>query len=204
MSVTSSPEAGRNRTGTRRTRRVAAVAALLTTVTLFAGACGSDSDKDDQGVASVPSAKQSSGGGTAEEGGAKGDPVEYAKCMRKNGVEDFPDPRSGGGITLPRGVDPQSEAFKKSEEACKDFRPTRGDVEVPGGNEWSSDDQVKFAQCMRKNGLSDFPDPSTDGGVILGQDTGVDPKSEQFKKADEACKQYKPQGAPVPGAEGGN
>ncbi|MFI2215163.1 hypothetical protein [Streptomyces sp. NPDC020141] len=201
MTVTSLRAADRSRTGMSRLRRTTAMAVLLTSVTLLAGACGDDG-KDKPPVASVPSAKQTSEG-AAEEAG-KGDPVAYAKCMRQNGVEDFPDPRSGGGITLPKGVDPQSDAFKKSEEACKEHRPTRGSVEVPGGNEWSSDDQVKFAQCMRKNGLSDFPDPDAEGGVILGQDTGVDPKSEQFKKADEACKQYKPQGAPAPGAEGGN
>ncbi|GAA2268070.1 hypothetical protein GCM10010232_70670 [Streptomyces amakusaensis] len=190
---------GTSRSGTSRLRRTTAMAVLLTSVTLLAGACGSDEGKKSE-VASVPSAGQSSES-TADQS-SKADPVEYAKCMRQNGVADFPDPRSGGGITLPKGVDPQSDAFKKSEEACKEYRPNRGSVDVPGGNEWSSDDQVKFAQCMRKNGLSDFPDPDAEGGVILGQGTGVDPKSEQFKKADAACKQYKPQGAP--GVEGGN
>ncbi|MEU5976764.1 hypothetical protein [Streptomyces sp. NPDC047315] len=48
---------------------------------------------------------------------------KYAKCMRENGVEDFPDPAPGGGIKIgpEQGQNPN---FKKAEETCKNALPT--------------------------------------------------------------------------------
>jgi hypothetical protein len=50
--------------------------------------------------------------------------LEYAKCMRNNGVPDFPDPDvSGGGVTmqLPQGVDQNSRQFQSAQRACQDI-----------------------------------------------------------------------------------
>jgi hypothetical protein len=54
---------------------------------------------------------------------------ELAKCMRANGVLDFPDPSADGGIELRHdknggGIDPESAAFKKAEESCRQFKPS--------------------------------------------------------------------------------
>jgi len=55
---------------------------------------------------------------------------QLAKCMRANGVPDFPDPGPDGRITIERregsGVDPDEEAFEKAHQACEKFRPARG------------------------------------------------------------------------------
>ncbi len=51
---------------------------------------------------------------------------------------------------------------------------------------------VKFAQCMRDNGV-DIPDPGPDADKLGGL-TGVDRNSPAFKPAMEACKQYLPGG----------
>ena len=50
--------------------------------------------------------------------------LEFAQCMRDNGV-DFPDPDvSGGGgriqIGGPGGIDPSSKEFQAAQEACQD------------------------------------------------------------------------------------
>jgi hypothetical protein len=114
--------------------------------------------------------------------------------MRDNGVSEFPDPESGGALILPDGVDSESAAFKKAEEACKKFQGAGGQQGPGAGGGWSTDDQVKYAQCMRDNGLKKFPDPDPEeGGSMLGEETGIDPNSDQFKKADKACAQHKPQ-----------
>jgi hypothetical protein len=57
-------------------------------------------------------------------------------------------------------------------------------------------DALKFAQCMRDNGLPDFKDPgaSGGGGALLPQ--GADPK--QVQAAQEKCKQYLPNGGEPP------
>lgn len=50
--------------------------------------------------------------------------LQYAKCMRANGVPRFPDPTKDGGIALDGdklGVDPRGETFKAAEAACQKY-----------------------------------------------------------------------------------
>ncbi|HYN97781.1 MAG TPA: hypothetical protein VES42_28410 [Pilimelia sp.] len=53
---------------------------------------------------------------------------KLAKCMRENGIENFPDPAADGGIRLNRnsGIDPESAEFKAATEKCRQFRPSPG------------------------------------------------------------------------------
>src|SRR5215470_10090082 len=44
---------------------------------------------------------------------------------------------------------------------------------------------AKYSVCMRRNGVSNFPDPDASGHFRMG---GLVPKSLQFKKAQQACK----------------
>jgi hypothetical protein len=51
--------------------------------------------------------------------------------------------------------------------------------------------QVKFAECMRENGI-DFPDPKPGGGpqtFKVGGDSGIDPQ--EFEEAQKACEKYR-------------
>jgi hypothetical protein len=61
-------------------------------------------------------------------------------------------------------VDPSSAAFERAISACKDLEP-------PGftGHKRSPEQQkmaLEFAQCVRDNGVKDFPDPTPDGPLI--------------------------------------
>ena len=53
----------------------------------------------------------------------------YARCMRENGVPDFPDPQPEGGLRIERGpnsgIDPDSQAFKSAQAACEQYMPRR-------------------------------------------------------------------------------
>jgi hypothetical protein len=52
--------------------------------------------------------------------------LAYAKCMRENGVPDFPDPSfDGGAVQLQPapGVDPSSPQFQSARQACQDKAP---------------------------------------------------------------------------------
>jgi hypothetical protein len=56
---------------------------------------------------------------------------------------------------------------------------------------------VRFAECMRANGVSAFPDPGASGsftidGVVNG--SSLDPNSAAFKRAIGACKNQEPPG----------
>jgi len=52
------------------------------------------------------------------------------------------------------------------------------------------DAPLKFAKCMREQGLTWFPDPDPNGGMAIKVPNGVDPK--KMDAAHEACKQYAP------------
>lgn len=194
----------RDQGGGRGLRRIGATAVLLTTVALTVGACGGGG-KPGKSVASVAA----KGGSASAASSGKNDAVAYAQCMRRNGVPSFPDPKPGQGIKAKPGsaLDPNGPQFKQADTACKKYLPNR----IAGGDpsqQWPQAEMLKYAQCMRKNGVSGFPDPGSDGGFPpLIKGSGVDPESAQFKKADAACKQYMPQSvrnAPKVGPGGGS
>jgi hypothetical protein len=95
--------------------------------------------------------------------------VKFAECMRKNGVREFPDPDASGTLTIDgvangSSLDTSGAAFKQAISACKDLQP-------PGftGGKRSPEQQqaaLKFAQCIRDNGVKDFPDPTPDGPLV--------------------------------------
>jgi len=49
---------------------------------------------------------------------------------------------------------------------------------------------LKFSQCMRKQGLTWFPDPGPDGGLRVHTPPGAD--QDKIDRAEEACKAYDP------------
>jgi predicted small lipoprotein YifL len=53
----------------------------------------------------------------------------FAKCMRENGVENFPDPQPGGGIAISKddGINPEDPAFQEAEKKCEELMPRRGE-----------------------------------------------------------------------------
>jgi hypothetical protein len=89
--------------------------------------------------------------------------VKFAECMRANGVSAFPDPNASGELTIDAvangsSLDTSTAAFKQAMSACKDLEP-------PGFTGGKVTDQqrkarLEFAQCMRENGVKDFPDPA--------------------------------------------
>jgi hypothetical protein len=52
---------------------------------------------------------------------------QFAKCMRENGVPDFPDPEADGGLRIQfgngTGIDPNSQTFKDAEAKCEQYMP---------------------------------------------------------------------------------
>jgi hypothetical protein len=59
------------------------------------------------------------------------------------------------------------------------------------------DQAMRFAQCMRDNGVQDFPDPDPSGELTVDHvlnGTSLDPNTAAWKKAIEACRQLQPAG----------
>jgi hypothetical protein len=82
--------------------------------------------------------------------------------MRANGVPSFPDPKPGGGLYIPNGVNPAAPAFRAAQAKCRKFL---GGAPVLGTQTHPSDQTllklVRIARCMRKHGVAQFPDPTT-------------------------------------------
>jgi hypothetical protein len=53
---------------------------------------------------------------------------------------------------------------------------------------------AKFASCMRKNGVPNFPDPDSTGAISIGPSSGIDPGSPKFRSAQQICKKLLPNG----------
>jgi hypothetical protein len=130
----------------------------------------------------------------------KDGPFKYSKCMRENGLPDFPDPQTndGGGfsLSLPEGTDRQK--VEEAEKKCKQFMPNGGQPQKPSPE--MIDSARKMAQCMRENGFPDFPDPDENGGISIKGGPGLDPKDPKFQEAEKKCAQFRPGG---PGGPGG-
>jgi hypothetical protein len=120
--------------------------------------------------------------------------------MRAHGVPNFPDPNPEGDleITAGSGIDPQSPAFQRAQQACSQYAPPIGPAHAMSASDRRR--AVVFAQCMRAHGQPDFPDPTigtptprTTGrvlalrGMFFAIGTGIDPKSLAFRQAARAC-----------------
>src|SRR6266498_2755007 len=113
-----------------------------------------------------PGTDRSGGNNTAA---AHQQAAKFAECMRANGVREFPDPDASGTLTIDgianrSRVDTSSAAFKQAIAACKDLQPA-GFI----GHKRTAQEQenaLKFAQCIRDNGVKDFPDPTPDEPLI--------------------------------------
>jgi hypothetical protein len=95
--------------------------------------------------------------------------VKFAECMRSNGVSKFADPDASGRLTIDAvangsSLDTSTPAFKQAISACKVLEPAG----FTGGKRSSQQQQagLKFAQCIRENGVKDFPDPLPNGPLV--------------------------------------
>jgi hypothetical protein len=109
----------------------------------------------------------SSGGNTNVTNHAKA--VKFAKCMRDNGVTEFPDPPASGELTIDAvangsSLDTSSPAFKQAISACKDLEPSGFTGHKRGAQQQKN--ALKFAQCIRDHGVKDFPDPTPDAPLV--------------------------------------
>ena len=91
--------------------------------------------------------------------------LRYSECMRSHGVPNFPDPSSGGGFEFSpsSGVNPSSPAVRAAQSKCRNDLPTGGiapGVQTHPTAQWLAH-MTSIARCMRRHGVTDFPDPRT-------------------------------------------
>ena len=138
--------------------------AALALVALIGAGCGSNAPSE-AGTASNTGSSSSSGSkDTAREKAMK-----FSACMRENGVSGFPDPDASGELTIDAvangsSIDTSTAAFENAISACRNLEPSG----FTGHRRTTTEQQraLKFAQCMRDNGVADFPDPTPGGALI--------------------------------------
>ncbi|GAA1571877.1 hypothetical protein GCM10009804_30280 [Kribbella hippodromi] len=170
------------RTTARAYVRTAALAAAVLSGVLLVG-CGNSSPEATGSSSASPSSTKDRG-------------LEFAKCMRENGVKNFPDPSDNGSQVLGKdsGVDPSSASFKKAQEACKDLIP-QIDNESAGGQPADLVKSRVWAKCVRDHGVPQFPDPEIDGKVTVIDMTNVpNEPGGPLDSALEACEDKRPAG----------
>ena len=95
--------------------------------------------------------------------------VNFAECMRNNGVSGFPDPNASGQLTIDAvangsSVNMNTATFKTALSACKNLEPPGFTGAKVTPSERSA--RLAFAQCIRDNGVPDFPDPTPNGPLV--------------------------------------
>ncbi len=146
----------------------------------------------------------SNGPGIAGSGPHEAKFLAYARCMRSNGVSDFPDPTTppGGGVAFSihagpgSDLNPNNPTFKAANQACRTLLP--GGQQAPTQPSPKITEEVRWARCLRSHGVLRFPDPNSQGAFDSSK---FDPTSPAFQSASKACMSLRPTGAvsAVPG-----
>jgi len=178
--------------------------ALVAAAAVILAGCGGSKAPSVASVGTTASTRAAAAAAPAQ-GQLQDEALKYSRCMRANGVPAFPDPSPGGGFEFSpsSGVDPSSPAFRAAQARCRAFMPVGpaapGTTTHPSA-QWLAK-MVKAAQCMRRHGISDFPDPTTTmpsltgfvgvisdiDGVLFVFPATIDTQSAAFRRAANQC-----------------
>jgi hypothetical protein len=110
--------------------------------------------------------------------------LAYAQCVRDNGHAEFPDPDAEGRFQflIEEGSAPR---FRAAAEACRDLAPEG--MRDEGVTPEQLDALIKLSQCVRENGVPEFPDPGPKGNYDL-TGLGLEPGNARLDAAMAACR----------------
>jgi hypothetical protein len=127
---------------------------------------------------------------------------EVVQCLRDNGMPNLPDPQidADGQPHFPGG-DP-GEPPPQAERACMPiYNRLPASIREDGPQQGPEASRppadipalLRFARCMREQGMPDWPDPKADGTFPLaGTSFEREGKSPRFLKAARACARLNP------------
>jgi hypothetical protein len=129
--------------------------AALATVALIGAGCSNDSAENGSTGTGTASSTGTTSSGANKKLTARDKAVKFAECIRAHGVSDFPDPNAKNQFEY--GVSVTPAVWTRATTACKDLQPpgTLSGKRTPKQQSAS----LRFAQCIRDNGVEDFPDP---------------------------------------------
>ena len=140
-----------------RKRRPLVALVLVSVIALVGAGCGSNTatGSASNGGGGASSASASNGANT--QATTKQEKAEkFAECVRAHGVPHFPDADAAGNFGN-FGVDVSAATFTAAVNACKALQPPGSLSSHRSATQQSA--ALRFAACVRANGVPDFPDP---------------------------------------------
>ena len=186
----------------RAAHRILAALAALTAASAIA-ACGAGAPTHaGRSTSSNPETpgNSSSGPGLSTSSAGTITGVAFSRCMRANGVPNFPDLRSNGrsgsgmliqasGQTLTvNGVSVSGPAFVAAKAKCERYLPHQPATPAKAAEQRQRG--LKFAKCMRSHGVPNFSDPNDTSSSGNNQIVRLPPgtiDSPAFQAAAKAC-----------------
>ena len=180
-----------------RTARAGGLAIVIAAYAIGVSACGGpDSGSAAAPVASLGTNRATSGRSTvttAPKNNAGQSLVEWALCMRRHGDPDQSDPTIDAhgviNVYIPGSAASLSDAVHNGTAPCNAYLAGAANAlraAMPAGKPPDQSQLVRFSQCMRENGVPNYPDPGTEGETNF-QGTGIDPNSPFVERATNVC-----------------
>ncbi len=175
--------------------RVAVAVIAAAALALLVAACGGS-----------PSSTGSAGSSNARGSASSRIGIDYARCMRSQGVPKYPDPTGSNELAsgLPKvsleqlGV--SSSQYQAAQGACAHLLPNGGQM-TQTESQRDLRAMLRFARCMRSHGVPGWPDPTNSSagwGFNLVHVHGFDPNSPQIDNKMNECDRGLPAGIGVP------
>jgi hypothetical protein len=113
--------------------------------------------------------------------------------MRSHGVLSYPDP-TGGGLPKksPQQLGVSVSRFDAAQAACVHLLPNGGSGPTSSQVTQVRANALRFSRCVRAHGITNFPDPGSDGRIPDPASVHIDQGSPQFQAANQACRQWRP------------
>ena len=146
------------------------------------------------GVAGIAVLAAACSGGSASSAGSPGRSnyqvaIGYANCMRSHGAPDWPDPNSQGQFLKTTSNSADFEAPASAYKACLHLLPNGGQL-TAAQQQIVSPLMLRFADCVRSHGITNFPDPTVNAKGVSVDPHGLDMTSPAFHAAQQACRKY--------------
>lgn len=159
----------------------------LVAITVLVAGCGGPGSASKTPGAGSPGPSQQNG-------------VAFASCMRSHGLPNFPDnaitvTSRGLMLRVVPGMDPNSPQFQSAAQSCQQYLPKTASGGSSPSSGSSTQAVLKFANCMRSHGVKNFPEPDSQGHVLVQGGGDLNPKSPQYQSAMQACRHLLPANA---------
>lgn len=117
---------------------------------------------------------------------------EYAQCARAHGRPDFPDPAiQDGTLAFPGATKQDNVAVQDACASILQRLPVSMQHHNPPPSAQDLAKLRQFAQCMRDNGVAQWPDPKSDGTFpLIGTPLLAEGKSQRVLDAMQACAHF--------------